>query len=182
MATPKHVLEWYNAHYNNTTYKALRAALDGFNHQPNVSPQFVVDTMNLLTDAGLSRSGDPQYAAAEKALMDKLTALDIQLASLARQHLDQFGQNTQTAIDALSNAENYAKTASQISGDIRSWRGQVAHAWSSAAYYLLQAAQLLLSESHTDDYIVGKLGRAVHYMADGSREALDHGLRPNAPN
>jgi len=182
MTTPKHVLEWYNTHYNNATYKALRKALDGFYNRPNVSPQFVVDIMNLLTDAGLSRSGDPQYAEAEKALMDKLTTLDIQLASLARQHLDQFGQNTQTAIDALGSAEDHAKTASQITSDIQSWRGRVAYAWSSAAYYLLQAAQLLLSESHTDDYIVGKLGRAVHYMADGGQEALDHGLRPNAPN
>jgi len=102
-STAKNILEWYNAHYNNATYKTLRTALESV---PAISDKFVIDTMNLLTDAALSLSGDPQYAAAENALMKRLNELDGHLIELARQHLDQFRRNAPAAANGLKNDFN----------------------------------------------------------------------------
>ena len=96
---PQPVLDTYNAHYNNQTYRAFSAALAAaLGLDERVTQLETYDErhnriMNLLIDTSLELSGAEFYAGAGQRLGNALGALDEHtpaLVKLASTHLDHF--------------------------------------------------------------------------------------------
>ena len=174
---PQRVYDWYNAHYNNVTYRAFRDALVESSHygplsETKTDEQFIDTAMNLLIDASFERSGAECYRGAEAELIAHINPLDSRLATLSRLHLSHFGgAPPEEAEQMLINARQLAETAAQKASDIRSWRGRVAYSWATAAMFLLHAAAIVINEDHAASYTLEKLDRALDHLQIGVLEA-----------
>jgi hypothetical protein len=180
---PKAALDHYNSHFDKYTYNAFRDRLQAFAaDNPDYGEAFVVTTLNLLIDACLCRSGTDIYRDAEQSLKQFIQPLGPELLEACQDHLANFGPPPdsvspapeETARTLLLAAQVRAEEATRAAADIRSWRGHVAFAWSSAAAYLLHAASIMLIESHYDSYPLEKFDKAMVQIRDGIVEANDH--------
>lgn len=178
---PRSVLDHYNSSYNNQTYRIFRDKLRGL---IGMDDERLGAVMNLLIDASFERGGANCYAGAEASLMVEITPLGQRIIDLALAHLMHFGPKPQrpqetlqtTAHEQLRMAQTLTEQVASTASDLRSWRGRVAFAWTSAATYLLHAASAVLLDSHYDSYPAEKLDRALEQVYIGVLEAKAHGF------
>jgi hypothetical protein len=182
LTVPQRVYDWYNARYDNETYRAVRAALVASAHYGALAAnqsneEFITALMNLLIDASFEQCGAERYAGSEARLMASLDPLDSHITTLVRLHLANFHVPQHVhAAQVLQNVREAANTAVQVTSEIPAWRGRVAYAWASAAFYLSHAAQAMLDETNTDSYPLEKLDRALDHLQNGVIEAEQNGV------
>jgi hypothetical protein len=178
---PQSILNHYNAHYNNTTYRAfgeaLAASLPGGQSHPDH-----VAIMNMLIDAAFERSGAVFYDGAALQLGAALVRYaNAELFALAERHLRQFNpaadETVLTAglLHSLETLCRLAETAVRAASDHHGWRGRAAFWWLSAIAALVQAAQAVLREDHTS-YVQEKLTTAILGLRNGVSETAAAGL------
>jgi hypothetical protein len=175
------VLDHYNSHYNNGTYRAFRTALESLSKaNPTYGGEaFEHRLTNLLIDASFERSQAARYQGAERSLMQSIRPLSPDLVTLALQHLANFGEVPATpaetrddqVLDQITAAQHLAEAATRDAADLQSWQGRMAFAWTSAAAYLLQATAAILVDTHYDSYPLEKLDRFLIYFRNGVSEA-----------
>ncbi len=157
---PDAAYERYRLAYNNTTYSAVRRALDeaatfGTLHTGQSNAQFILDAMNTLIDASFERCGAAAYESAESKLHVLLRPLDSRILSLALRHLDNFGASrlhqhplspflTSDALNVLrAELSGYRHEAALLKLD----KATLATEWLRAAALLVGAAADLLLDS-----------------------------------
>lgn len=179
---PQPVHDRYNQQYHHETYQAVREALLASARYGSLAPDqsnedFIMATMNLLIDASFERCGAEAYAGSEARLLATLDPLDSRVTTLVRLHLANFDKpNAHDAAQALLDARQAVDVAAQVTSEIPAWRGGVAYAWASAAFYLSHAAQAILDEANTDSYPLEKLDRALIQLQSGVLEAEQQGV------
>ena len=187
---PQPVLDDYNRHFNNRTYRAFSDRLHRFAAaDPTYGEVFIDTALNLLIDSSLERAGAVFYQGAEQSLLAHLRPASSDLMSLALAHLANFGPapdpapvSLEDGVEAqITSAREYAEEAACAASDLPSWRGRVAFMWASAAAYLLFAASAILVESHYDSYPLEKLDRGLAHFRNGASEAHSHGFRLSTP-
>jgi hypothetical protein len=187
LTVPQRVYDWYNAHYDNETYHAVRAALVASAHYGPLSANqsnedFITTLMNLLIDASFERCGAERYAGAEARLMAALDPLDSRVTTLVRLHLANFdNRDHKDAAQSPQDARQAVDAAVQVTSEIPAWRGRVAYAWASAAFYLSHAAQTILDDANADSYPLEKLDRALDHLQNGVLEAEQNGISFSDP-
>ncbi len=180
LTIPQQVYDWYNAHYTNNTYRAVREALIDSARYGQLSANqndadFIALIMNGLIDASFERSGAAFHAGADARLMAIIQPLDSRLTTLVRLHLANFDRPID-ATQALQEARLATNAAIQFISEIPAWRGRVAYAWASAAMYLSHTAQAILDDTNADSYPLEKLDRALNHLQSGIIEAEQHGV------
>jgi hypothetical protein len=181
LTIPQPVLDHYNTHYNNTTYRAFSDALAANLPGGAAHPDHIA-VMNLLIDAAFERSGAALYQSAAMQLGAALMTYDNpELFALAEQHLRQFNVTadetvlTAGLLHTLEKLRMLAEAAVRAASEHHGWRGRVAFWWLSAIAAIAQAAHAVLSESHSS-YVQEKLTTAILYLRNGLSEGAAAGL------
>lgn len=189
---PQPVLDTYNAHYNNQTYRAFSTALAAaLGLDERVTRLEAYDErhnriMNLLIDTSLELSGAEFYAGAGKRLGDALGALEDHtpaLVKLAVEHLNHFVTGDQpwqthekiAHMATLALAES-ARRALVWTLDhaalLPGWRGTTAYYWLLACTLLMQSAGIVLREDPSLSYLAEKFGKGIEVLAQGTGEMV----------
>jgi hypothetical protein len=198
MAIPQPVLDLYNAHYNNQTYRAFSAALAAALGVDE--PVTRVETyderhnriMNLLIDTSLELSGAEFYAGASKRLGNALGALDEHtpaLVKLAVEHLNHFvtGDRAWEAHQRIALMATLALAESARRALVRTldhaallsgWRGTTAYYWLLACSLLIQSAEIVLRGDPSAGYLVERFGKGVEMLAMGTGEIVRYSGSP----
>lgn len=198
---PQHVLDKYNAHYNNQTYRAFGNALvvalgldervtqmEAFDERHN-------QIMNLLIDTSLELSGAEFYAGAGRRLGDALGALDDHtptLVKLAVEHLNHFvtGDRPWQTHEKIAHIATLALAESARRALVRTldhaallpgWRGTTAYYWLLACTLLIHSAEIVLREDPSLSYLIEKFGKGIETLALGTGEIVHYsGIVPPA--
>ena len=178
---PQPILDHYNAHYSNTTYRAFSDALAA--HLPGGQSHLDhVAVMNMLINAAFERSGAVFYDGAALQLGAALVPYaNAELFALAEQHLRQFNPIADEAVltagllHTLETLRDLAETAARAASDHHGWQGRAAFWWLSAIAALAQAAHAVLSDDH-GSYIQEKLITAILNVRNGVSESAAAGL------
>jgi hypothetical protein len=183
---PQDVLNHYNESYDKHTYNAFRDELIAASKQDSIQGglEWENAVLNLLIDASFERSGAKFYEGAERSLMGLIGVGNHNLLALALGHLSNFGRFKPVTVDntekevlsTLQAAQRLAEAATQQASVIQSWRGRVAFAWASAAAYLLQAANTILTDTHYDSYPLEKVDRSLVYFRNAVSDAKASGM------
>jgi hypothetical protein len=183
---PQFVLDHYNAHYTNTSYRAFSEALAACLPGGTAHPDHVA-IMNMLIDAAFERSGAELYSGAAMQLGAALMIYaNPELFALAEQHLRQFNDSadetvlTAGLLHTLEALRVLAESGIRAASDHHGWRGRVAFWWLSAIASTAQAAHAVLSESHSS-YVQEKLTTAVLHVRNGVSEGATAGLIMSHP-
>lgn len=178
---PQAVLDHYNAHYSNTTYRTFSEALATSLPGGTAHPDHVA-VMNLLIDTAFERSGAERYRGAAMQLGAALIPYtNPELFALAEQHLRLFNLTadetvlTAGLLHSLETIRTLAESTVRAASDHHGWRGRVAFWWLSAIASIAQAAHAVLSESHSS-YVQEKLTTAVLHLRNGLSEGAAAGL------
>jgi hypothetical protein len=183
---PQPILDHYNTHYNNTTYRAFADALAASLPGGAAHPDHVA-VMNLLIDAAFERSGAALYQGAAMQLGAALIPYaNPELFTLAEQHLHPFNMVADEAVltagllHTLESLRTLADAAVRAASEHHGWRGRVAFWWLSAIAAIAQAAHAVLSEAH-NSYVQEKLTTAILYLRNGLSEGAAAGLVMSHP-
>ncbi|SRR5581483_8406490 len=178
---PQNVLDHYNGHYNNDSYRAFREALAAGLPGGEAHPDHTA-LMNMLIDSAFERSGAELYRGASVRLGAALVKYqNLELFALAEQHLRHFDSNAdETVLTAgllhmLETLHILAESGARAASDHHGWRGRVVFWWLSAIAHIAQAAHAVLSESH-NSYVQEKLAAGARYLRDGVSEGAVGGL------
>ncbi len=198
MTIPQLVLDLYNAHYNNQTYRAFSTALAAaLGLDERVTQLEAYDErhnriMNLLIDTSLELAGAEFHAGAGKRLGNALGGLDDHtpaLVKLAVEHLNHFvtgdrpwekhQQIAHMATLALAESARRALVrtldhAALLSG----WRGTAPYYWLLACSLLIQSAETILRGDPSADYLAEKFGKGVEMLARGTGEIVHYTACP----
>jgi hypothetical protein len=177
---PQAVHDRYNAHFDNTTYRAfgdaLAAHLDGaYNGDYGA-------IASLLIDSSLERCGARRYEGACVQLGIALVKYQApELFVLAERHLSNFDAGAEETVlsagllDMLKTLQTLAETAARTASAYHGWRGRVVCWWLDALASLAQAAQAILREGYTS-YTAEKLATTVRDLHYGLDEGVAAGI------
>jgi hypothetical protein len=178
---PQPILDHYNAHHDNMTYRAFTDALAACLNKGTADPIYS-QIANLLIDAAFERSGAEIYRGAAVQLGALL--MDYQnpeLFALAEQHLRRFNQAadeillTAGLLHTLEVLRALAESAVRAASDHHGWRGRMAFWWLNAIAAIAQAAYAVLEGSHSS-YVQEKLTAAARSLRDGVSEGAAAGF------
>lgn len=192
---PQHMLDTYNAHYDDQTCRAFSAALaaalglDEWVTQLGLYDERHDRIMNLLIDASLELLGSEYHAGAWQRLGEALGALDghtSRLVRLAVEHLNHFvtdkrpwevpEQIAQMATLALAEAARRAlERTLDYAALLPGWRGSTAYYWLLASTQLTHSAEIVLREDPDADYLVEKVGKGIEGLGLGLGEIVRDG-------
>ncbi len=192
MNIPQPVLDWYNAHYNNQTYRAFSAALAAaLGLDERVTQLEAYDErhnriMNLLIDTSLELSGAEFYAGAGKRLGNALGALDEHTPALVKHavdHLNNFatGKRPWAVHEKIAHMATLALAESARRALVRTldhaallpgWRGTTAYYWLLACTLFIQSAEIVLREDPSVSYLIEKFGKGIETLALGTGEIV----------
>mgnify|MGYP001493598952 CR=1 FL=1 len=195
MTIPQHMLDTYNTHYNNRTYRAFSAALAAaLGLDERVARSEAHDErhnriMNLLIDASFELVGSECHAGAGQQLGEALGVLDDhtpRLVRLAVEHLNHFvtdkrpwevhEQIAHMASLALAEAARRALVrALDHAALLPGWRGTTAYYWLLASTQIIHSAEIVLREDPDADYLVEKFRKALEMLGMGTGEIVHYG-------
>jgi hypothetical protein len=138
---PQPVLDDYNRHFNNRTYRAFSDRLHRFAAaDPTFGEVFIDTALNLLIDASLERAGAAFYHGAEQSLLVHLRPAPSDLVPLALVHLANFGPtpdpapvSSKTASAQITSAREYAERPSARPPAAKTRVACGSPSWASAA-------------------------------------------------
>ncbi len=180
-SVPQAVYNRYNAHFDNTTYRAfgdaLAARLDGAYNGAYGT------IASLLIDSSLERCGARLYEGACVRLGVALVKYQApELFVLAERHLSNFDSGAEETVlsagllDMLKTLQTLAETASRTASAYHGWRGRLVCWWLDALASLAQAAQAILREGYTS-YTAEKLTATLRDLGYGLGEGAAEGMR-----
>jgi hypothetical protein len=200
MIIPQPVLDVYNTHYNNQTYRAFSEALAAaLGLDERVTQLEAYDErhnriMNLLIDASLELVGSEYHAGAGQRLGEALGALDAhtpRLVRLAVEHLNHFVTDKRpwevheqiASMATLALAESARRALVRTldhAALLPGWRGTTAYYWLLASTQIIHAAEIVLREDPDADYLVEKIGKGIEMLGMGLGEIVRYGNPPLA--
>jgi len=195
MTIPQHMLDTYNTHYNNRTYRAFSAALAAaLGLDERVARSEAHDErhnriMNLLIDASFELVGSECHAGAGQQLGEALGVLDDhtpRLVRLAVEHLNHFvtdkrpwevhEQIAHMATLALAESARRALVRTlDHAALLPGWRGTTAYYWLLASTQIIHSAEIVLREDPDADYLVEKFRKALEMLGMGTGEIVHYG-------
>lgn len=198
MTIPQPVLDWYNARYNNQTYRAFSTALAAaLGLDERVAQLEVYDErhnriMNLLIDTSLELVGAEFYAGAGKRLGNALGGLDEHtpaLVKLAVDHLNHFVTGDQpweahqqiARMATLALAEYARRTLVGMLGDAALLPGYpctAAYYWLLASTLFIQSAEIVLRDDPSASYLAEKFGKGLDLLVSGMDDLTRSGSVP----
>jgi len=189
---PQAVYDQYNACYNNQTYRAFSRILAtalGIDEPLTTYHEQHNQIMNLLTDSALELVGVEFYAGAGKRLANRLASLGDytpMVVQLAIAHLDQFAVGDKV----WKTREQIAEIATLVLTEharrvlvrmldhaalLPGWHGTAPYYWLLACSQILHAAEIILRDDPSADYLVEKFGKGIEMLARGTDEIVRYG-------
>jgi len=192
MTTPQAVYAQYHACYNNQTYRAFSRTLAvalGIDEPLTTYHEQHNRLMNLLTDTALELVGADVYVGSGKRLAELLAAVGDytpMVVQLATAHLDQFAvgdkvwkTREQIAEIATLALTEYARRVLVRMLDhaalLPGWHGTTPYYWLLACSQMLHAAEIILRDDPSADYLVEKFGKGIEMLARGTDEIVRYG-------
>jgi hypothetical protein len=191
-------LDFYNAHYQNQTFRAFSAAaaqaLD-LNDQVTRLERYDENhhrLTSLLTDSALEVSGAAFYDGASRRLGQALGALDAHtpaLVKIAADHLAHFataerrltGQELTAWMITLAMAEYARRTLVGMLGEaalLPGYRCTAAYYWLLASTLFIQSAEIVLRGDPSASYLSEKFGKGLDLLASGMDDLTRSGSIP----
>jgi hypothetical protein len=192
---PQPVLDTYNTHYNNQTYRAFSAALAAtLGLDERVTQLETYDgrhnrIMNLLIDASFELVGSEYHAGAGQRLGEALGELDDhtpRLVRLAVGHLNHFvtGKRPWEVHEQIASMATLALAESARRALVRTldhaallpgWRGTAAYYWLLACTQIIRSAEIILREDPDADYLVEEFSKGIEGLGMGLGEIVGYG-------
>jgi len=192
-------LDFYNAHYQNQTFRAFSAATaQALGLDERVAQLERYDENHhrltaLLTDSALEVSGATFYDGASQRLGQALGALDADtpaLVKIAADHLAHFatgerrlaGQELTAWMITLAMAEYTRRTLVGMLGEaalLPGYRCTAAYYWLLASTLFIQSAEIILRDNHPSaSYLAEKFGKGLDLLASGMDDLTRSGSLP----
>lgn len=191
-------LDFYNAHYQNQTFRAFSAAtaqalgLDERMAQLERYDENHHRLTALLTDSALEVSGAAFYDGACRRLGQALGALDEHtpaLVKLATDHLAHFatgerrlaGQELTAWMITLAMTEYARRTLVGMLGEaalLPGYRCTAAYYWLLASTLFIQSAEIVLRGDPSASYLAEKFGKGLDLLASGMDDLTRSGSIP----
>jgi hypothetical protein len=189
---PQAVYDQYNACYNNQTYRAFSHTLAtalGIDEPLTTYHEQHNRLMNLLTDTALELVGADVYLGSGKRLAELLATLEDytpMVVQLAIAHLDQFavGDKAWKTREHIAEIATLALTEYARRVLVRmldhaallpGWHGTAPYYWLLACSQILHAAEIILRDDPSADYLVEKFGKGIEMLARGTDEIVRYG-------
>jgi len=191
-------LDFYNAHYQNQTFRAFSAATaQALGLDERVAQLERYDENHhrltaLLTDSALEVSGATFYDGASQRLGQALGALDADtpaLVKIAADHLAHFatgerrlaGQELTAWMITLAMAEYTRRTLVGMLGEaalLPGYRCTAAYYWLLASTLFIQSAEIVLRRDPSASYLAEKFGKGLDLLASGMDDLTRPGSIP----
>jgi hypothetical protein len=192
-------LDFYNAHYQNQTFRAFSAAAAqalGLDDRVARLEQYDENhhrLTSLLTDSALEVSGAAFYDGASRRLGQSLGALDEHtpaLVKIAANHLAHFatgecrlaGQELTAWMIALAMTEYARRTLVGTLGEaalLPGYHCTAAYYWLLASTLFIQSAEIILRDNHPSaSYLAEKFGKGLDLLAFGMDDLARSGSVP----
>jgi len=191
-------LDFYNAHYQNQTFRAFSAAVaQALGLDERVAQLERYDENHhrltaLLTDSALEVSGAAFYEGASKRLGQALGALDDHtpaLVKIAADHLTHFatgerrlaGQELTAWMITLAMAEYARRTLVGTLGEaalLPGYRYTAAYYWLLASTLFIQSAEIVLRGDPSASYLAEKFGKGLDLLVSGMDDLTRSGSIP----